>query len=323
MRIRVVIAPALYPSEVLKFAAEGVAGIVLTSAAPPRMSPSLRGRSHPTHHRRRAELLSIPRIPPWLMDAELGNIFVTRIGNCRAFKAGNEAHGPRRCIPRRCFPRPAPSMVCGLPARQHPSPEEVPIARVLKARDRPLPYRVSLSHPFELSGEEGEYRIYKRLCDAMPGQPVPSNPDIAAKGSRLLGDRRQAQSPTRCAQSVSRAPSRTVSAADQGHPRAAGRYGAARHHVSMIPPWTSSPACGSSWPRACRPSIVNGCRITPLHPWGYARGAGCCGDRRMNSHGSRFPLDRHQRFCPVPLGVDRANDQVAYAYGRSISSSGR
>ena len=74
---RIVIAQALYPSEVLKFASEGAAGIVLTSGGvTSHVAILARTLGIPLIIAGQPDLLAIPQDTPILMDAELGNVYV-------------------------------------------------------------------------------------------------------------------------------------------------------------------------------------------------------------------------------------------------------
>ncbi len=106
------IAPALYPSEVLKFAAEGAAGIVLTSGgATSHVAILARTLGIPLIIAGRTELLAIPQDTPVLMDAELGNVYVNPDRDIvERFKVATTRRAGRRPrIPRPCFPRPVPA----------------------------------------------------------------------------------------------------------------------------------------------------------------------------------------------------------------------
>jgi phosphotransferase system enzyme I (PtsP) len=173
---KVVIAPALYPSEVLKFAAEGAAGIVLTSGGvTSHVTILARSLGIPLVIAGRPGLLSLAQNTPVLVDAELGNVYVSpdrdvverfrksdQIRRAAALQAGMmlpETHtsdGVRVCL------------MANINLLS-----EVSIARELKAEGIGLyrtefPFLIRANFP----AEEEEYRIYKRLCDTMPGRRV-------------------------------------------------------------------------------------------------------------------------------------------------------
>lgn len=173
---KVVIAPALYPSEVLKFAAEGAAGIVLTSGGvTSHVTILARSLGIPLAIAGRAGLLSLAQNTPVLVDAELGNVYVNpdrdvverfrksdQMRRAAALQAGMmlpETHtgdGVRVCL------------MANINLLS-----EVSIARELKAEGIGLyrtefPFLIRTNFP----AEEEEYRIYKRLCDTMPGERV-------------------------------------------------------------------------------------------------------------------------------------------------------
>lgn len=173
---RVVIAPALYPSEVLKFATEGAAGIVLTSGGvTSHVAILARTLGIPLIIAGRPELLAIAQDTPILMDAEQGNVYASpdadlverfrvsdRVRRTAASQAAAMLSETRTKDGVRIHLRANINLL-----------NEVPIARELKAEGiglyrTELPFLVRESFP----AEEEEYRIYRRLCEAMPGQPV-------------------------------------------------------------------------------------------------------------------------------------------------------
>jgi phosphotransferase system, enzyme I, PtsP len=173
---RVVIAPTLYPSEVLKFAAEGAAGIVLTSGGvTSHVTILARSLGIPLVIAGRPGLLSLAQNTPVLVDAEMGNVYVhpdrdvverfkksDQTSRAAALQVGMmrpetyTGDGARVCLM-------ANINLLG----------EVAIARELKAEGIGLyrtefPFLIRTNFP----AEEEEYRIYRRLCDTMPGRRV-------------------------------------------------------------------------------------------------------------------------------------------------------
>jgi phosphotransferase system enzyme I (PtsP) len=74
---RIVIAPDLYPSDVLKLAAEDVKGIILVSGGvTSHVSIIARSLQIPLIIADRSELLNLPEDTPIMMDADMGNIYV-------------------------------------------------------------------------------------------------------------------------------------------------------------------------------------------------------------------------------------------------------
>ena len=173
---RVVIAPALYPSEVLKFAAEEVAGIVLTSGgATSHVAILARTLGIPLIIAGRPELLAIPQDTPVLMDAELGNVYVNPDRDIvERFKVTNEAHRVAVSHSATMLPETRTGDGVRITLRANINLlSEVPIAQELKAEGIGLyrtefPFLIRSSFP----AEEEEYRIYKWLCGAMSGQMV-------------------------------------------------------------------------------------------------------------------------------------------------------
>jgi phosphotransferase system enzyme I (PtsP) len=173
---RVVIAPALYPSEVLKFAAEGAAGIVLTSGGvTSHVTILARSLGIPLVIAGRPGLLALAQNTPVLLDAELGNVYVNPGGDVvDRFRKSDET-------------RRAAALQAGLMSpRTHTRDgarvtlmaninllSEAATARKLKAEGIGLyrtefPFLIRANFP----AEEEEYRIYRILCDTMPGRPV-------------------------------------------------------------------------------------------------------------------------------------------------------
>jgi phosphotransferase system enzyme I (PtsP) len=173
---KVVIAPTLYPSEVLKFAAEGAAGIVLTSGGvTSHVTILARSLGIPLVIAGRPGLLSVAQNTPVLVDAELGNVYVNpdrdvverfrkndRTRRAAALKAGMMLPETHTGDGVRVYLMANINLL-----------SEVSIARELKAEGIGLyrtefPFLIRANFP----AEEEEYRIYKRLCDTMPGRRV-------------------------------------------------------------------------------------------------------------------------------------------------------
>jgi phosphotransferase system enzyme I (PtsP) len=202
---RIVIAQTLYPSEVLKFASEGAAGIVLTSGGvTSHVAILARTLGIPLIIAGQTALLAIPQDTPVLMDAELGNVYVhpdpvivERFRNReQERKVADSLAGTMR---------PETLTADGVRVTLRANINllsEAPIARELKAEGIGLyrtefPFLVRSSFP----GEEEEYRIYKWLCDAIPrqlvtfrtldiaGEKVPAYWEIASEPNPQLGMR--------------------------------------------------------------------------------------------------------------------------------------
>ena len=173
---QVVIAPALYPSEVLKFAAEGAAGIVLISGGvSSHVSILARSLSLPLVIAGYPGLLDVAQDTPVLMDAEQGNVYVNpdqeivtrfEVRNL-ARKTATEHAGAmlpetRTKDGQRVYLRANINLL-----------SELETARELKAEGIGLyrtefPFLIRTAFP----SEEDEYRVYRRLCDGMPGSVV-------------------------------------------------------------------------------------------------------------------------------------------------------
>jgi phosphotransferase system enzyme I (PtsP) len=173
---RIVIAPALYPSEVLKFASEEVSGIVLTSGGvASHVSILARALGIPLIIAGRSELLTLPQHTPVLMDADVGNLYIRPDRD--VVERFTESQRTRRA---------AATLAAAMQPETHTSDgvtihlraninllSEVPTATALMAEGVGL-YRTEF--PFlvrtDFPTEEEEYRIYRHLCEAVGGQPV-------------------------------------------------------------------------------------------------------------------------------------------------------
>ena len=180
-----------------------MAGIVLTSGgATSHVAILARTLGIPLIIASRPELLTIPQNTPVLMDAELGNVYVHPDKDIvERFKESNQA---RRAAASHAEAM-APETFTRDGARIHLRANinllsEVTIARDLKAEGIGLyrtefPFLVRSSFP----AEEEQYRVYKHLCDAMAGQlvtfrtldiggdKVPAYWEIAAEPNPQLG----------------------------------------------------------------------------------------------------------------------------------------
>jgi phosphotransferase system enzyme I (PtsP) len=173
---RIVIAPALYPSEVLKFASEGAAGIVLTSGgATSHVSILARALGIPLIIAAKPELLAMQQHTAVLMDGELGNLYINPDRKVVArFTESDRARRAAATQAAAMLPetRTADGVRICLRANINLL-SEVPIARELRAEGIGL-YRTEF--PFlvrtDFPAEEEEYRIYRHLCKAVDGQPV-------------------------------------------------------------------------------------------------------------------------------------------------------
>lgn len=173
---QIVIAPELYPSEVLKFAAEGVAGIVLTrGGVSSHVSILARSLSVPLIIADYPGLLLVEQETPVLMDAELGNVYINPDHEIvERFETRNQA--------RRAAAAHAPTMLPETLTRDGQRVyvraninllSELETAVKLKADGIGLyrtefPFLIRTAFP----SEEDEYGVYRRLCDGMQGGVV-------------------------------------------------------------------------------------------------------------------------------------------------------
>ena len=173
---QVVLATDLYPSEVLRFAAEGVAGIVLTSGGvSSHVSILARSLSIPLIIAGYTGLLAVKQDTPVLMDAELGNIYINPDREVVArFEVRNQARKTAAAHARRMRPETRTRDGQRVILRANINLlSELETARELKADGIGLyrtefPFLIRTAFP----SEEDEYKVYKRLCDSMPGRVV-------------------------------------------------------------------------------------------------------------------------------------------------------
>ena len=173
---RIIIAGRLYPSDILRLVADEVQGIILvgggTTAHVSILSKSLRIPLLITDHN---ELLSLTQDTPVLMDAYVGNIYVSpshkvvrqfrEREKIRQTAASKAAQTSERTVT-------ADGVLVRLMANINLL-SELPLARDLKAEGVGLyrtefPFLIRSAFPSEAE----QYVIYKRLFDEMKGRPV-------------------------------------------------------------------------------------------------------------------------------------------------------
>jgi len=171
---KVVIAPALYPSEVLKFAAEGAAGIVLTSGGvTSHVTILARSLQIPLIIAEESGLLNLPGNTVILMDGDLGNIYINpdkKTVKLFETKAGAETQSRSVSMENTTWTKDKERVV--LMANINLL-SEVPLARTLKAEGIGLyrtefPFLIRATFPSEAE----QYIIYKKLFDEMAPLPV-------------------------------------------------------------------------------------------------------------------------------------------------------
>ncbi len=173
---RIVIAPDLYPSDVLKLAAEDVKGIILVSGGvTSHVSIIARSLHIPLVIADRPELLNLPEDTPVLVDADIGNIYVCPSEKIiRQFETRNKAKKSLTYLM---------DSVTETTRTKEGTPvqllaninllSELSLARDLKAEGVGLyrtefPFLVRTYFP----SEEEQYLIYKRVFDEMAGKIV-------------------------------------------------------------------------------------------------------------------------------------------------------
>lgn len=174
---RVVIARDLYPSELLKLAAEGAAGIVLTDGGvTSHVAIIARALKIPMVLAQNRELMQLPADIPVLLDGEVGNVYVNPTPDIvRRFDARNRA---RRKIADRKTPMQFDITRTADGTRVHLQANinllsELPLARKMGAEGIGL-YRTEF--PFIIRpafpSETEQYLVYRQVVTAMGGKPV-------------------------------------------------------------------------------------------------------------------------------------------------------
>ena len=172
----IVIAPQLYPSDVLKLAAESVAGIILVSGGvTSHVAILARSIKMPLIIANRKELLQVPEGRLVLMDAEVGTIYIEPSAHIlQKYKQRDLAR--TRTAGKAVAMKPGTVTADG--TRVHLMANinllsELDMARELKAEGIGL-YRSEF--PFMVRSvfptEEEQRVVYRRLFDQMAGQPV-------------------------------------------------------------------------------------------------------------------------------------------------------
>lgn len=173
---KVVVAGSLYPSEILRFAVEGVAGVVLVGGGvTSHVAILARSLKIPAVIVRESDLLQLPEDTPLLVDADLGNLYVEPSPQVLArFRERIQAQDAAAAIvaplPKRCRTRDGTEVA--LLANINLL-GELPPARRMNAGGVGL-YRTEF--PFLVrSGfptEEEQVSVYRRLCEEMAGRPI-------------------------------------------------------------------------------------------------------------------------------------------------------
>ena len=173
---RIVIAPELFPSDVLKLASENVAGIVLVSGGlTSHVSILARSLHLPLVIAERPELLKVPDGTPILLDADMGSVFVhPSQETVLRFEARNAARS--ETIEQAPAMRERTETADGV--RVHLLANinllsEVSLAQDLKAEGIGLyrtefPFLVRTAFP----SEEEQYNVYRRIVEALPSGEV-------------------------------------------------------------------------------------------------------------------------------------------------------
>lgn len=176
MKGHIVIASVLYPSDMLKLAAEDVKGIILVSGGETSHVAILsRSLEIPLITADRSEFLNLPEGTPILMDAEIGNIYVKPSNEViEQFEDRNETKKSVAFMARTMSR--STKTKDGVRVRLLANINlisELSLARDLKAEGIGLyrtefPFLIRSSFP----SEEEQYLIYKRLFEEMAGKIV-------------------------------------------------------------------------------------------------------------------------------------------------------
>ncbi len=172
---RIVIAPELYPSDVLKLVSENVQGIIVVSGGvTSHVSILSRSLQIPLVIVDRMELIEVPDDTPVLIDAEIGNVYINPSKNVvERFEQRNKI----KEVEPETHARPAATVTkdgtrIAVLANINILSEIAPALK-LKAEGVGLyrtefPFLIRTTFP----SEEEQYPIYKHLFDGMCGKPV-------------------------------------------------------------------------------------------------------------------------------------------------------
>ncbi|OPL14163.1 MAG: hypothetical protein AVO39_09595, partial [delta proteobacterium MLS_D] len=173
---RVVITDRLYPSDILRLAAEEVRGAVLVGGGiTSHVAILSRSLQFPLVICDEMELLNLPRGTPLLLDADMGNIYVNPSRETVArFEQRNKTKRSLKSLAKSVTDTTATRD--GTRIRLMANINilgELEIARSLKAEGVGLyrtefPFLIRSSYP----SEEEQYRIYRRMFEEMKGKPV-------------------------------------------------------------------------------------------------------------------------------------------------------
>jgi phosphotransferase system enzyme I (PtsP) len=173
---QIVIAPELYPSDILKLVSENVQGIILVSGGiTSHVTILSRSLQIPLIIADREELLDLPEKTPILIDAEIGNIYVNpseEIVNRFENRNKLDKVAVSEMIPSSAITKTSDGVRVVLLANINLL-TELPRARNLKAEGIGLyrtefPFLIRTTFP----SEEEQYQIYRRLFDEMCGHTV-------------------------------------------------------------------------------------------------------------------------------------------------------
>ncbi len=173
---KVVVARSLYPSEILRFAVEGVAGVVLVGGGvTSHVAILARSLKIPAVIVREADLLRLPEDTPLLVDADLGNLYVRPSAQTmdrfrERIRAQDTAAAIAEPLPRHCRTRDGArvdllaniNLLGELPAARQMNAGGVGLYRT------EFPFLVRSGFPTE----EEQLQVYRRLCEEMAGRPV-------------------------------------------------------------------------------------------------------------------------------------------------------
>ncbi|UCG07045.1 MAG: phosphoenolpyruvate--protein phosphotransferase [Desulfobacterales bacterium] len=173
---RIVIAPELYPSDVLKLASEDIKGIILVGGGvTAHVSLLARSLQIPMIIANRSELLHIPEGTPVIMDAEIGGIYVQPSDDIiLRYESRKQIELKAETLSNEVSPTTLTRDGARIKLLANINLlHDLELARELKAEGIGL-YRSEFPFLFRsaLPSEEEQYVIYRKLFDGMPGNVV-------------------------------------------------------------------------------------------------------------------------------------------------------
>jgi phosphoenolpyruvate-protein kinase (PTS system EI component) len=307
----IVIAQELYPSEMLKLSAEGVAGIVLTNGGvTSHVAILARALKIPMVIVDAADLFRLPDETVVLVDGDMGNVYVDPSNTIiRRFETRNQARlqiRREKNAVRFGTARTADGTRVDLLANINLL-SELPLAQEMGAQGVGL-YRTEF--PFLIRpafpSETEQYLVYRQVVEAMGSLPVTFRTlDIGGEKTLSYTDTADEPNPELGMRSIrfSLAYRDIFENQVRAIASGSGRKRLGRHHVStdFVSGRLLPGPCGSA--RLPGPACLRG-RGPSRHSAHWNDGGASCrgGAHGRVCRGSRFFRDWHQRFCPIYAG---------------------